>query len=50
LDDEGIRDIADVVSSDKPLFGEDEDPSILGNDSTGGPRGQVSGAHSQMGE
>lgn len=29
LDDEGIRDIADVMESEKPLFGENEDPSMI---------------------
>ena len=29
LDDEGIRDIADVIKTEKPLFGEGEDPSML---------------------
>ena len=29
MDDEGIRDIADVIKTDKPLFGEGEDPSML---------------------
>ena len=29
MDDEGIRDIADVIKTAKPLFGEGEDPSML---------------------
>lgn len=29
MDDEGIRDIADVIKTEKPLFGEGEDPSML---------------------
>jgi hypothetical protein len=29
LDDEGIRDIADVIKTEKPLFAEGEDPSML---------------------
>jgi hypothetical protein len=28
LDDEGIRDIADVMQTDKPLYAEGEDPSV----------------------
>jgi len=34
LDDEGIRDIADVIKTEKPLFGEGEDPSMLDCGST----------------
>lgn len=29
MDDEGIRDIADVIKTENPLFGEGEDPSML---------------------
>lgn len=29
LDDEGIKDIADVIRTEKPLFGEGEDPSMI---------------------
>jgi len=29
LDDEGIRDIADVMATDQPLYGDNEDPSIV---------------------
>ena len=29
LDDEGIRDVADVIKTEKPLFAEGEDPSML---------------------
>ena len=29
MDDEGIRDIADVMSSEQPLFAEGEDPSVV---------------------
>jgi len=29
LDDEGIRDIADVMQTDKPLYAEGEDPSVV---------------------
>jgi len=29
LDDEGIHDIADVIKTEKPLFAEGEDPSML---------------------
>ena len=29
MDDEGIRDIADVIRTEKPLFAEGEDPSML---------------------
>ena len=29
MDDEGIRDIADVIKTEKPIFGEGEDPSML---------------------
>jgi hypothetical protein len=29
LDDEGIRDIADVIKTDQPLYAEGEDPSMI---------------------
>ena len=29
LDDEGIKDVADVIKTEKPLFAEGEDPSML---------------------
>ena len=29
VDDEGIKDIADVIRTEKPLFGEGEDPSMI---------------------
>ena len=35
LDDEGIRDIADVMASEQPLFAEGEDPSILAGSNSG---------------
>ena len=29
MDDEGIRDVADVIKTEKPLFAEGEDPSMI---------------------
>ena len=29
MDDEGIKDVADVIKTEKPLFAEGEDPSML---------------------
>ena len=44
MDDEGIRDIADVIKTEKPLFGEGEDPSMLECGSS-----QAEGASSKTG-